>query len=117
MTATKGHGAECDKGHSIRFGPAQALKRLKDEKKLSYVALALEIEKACKGKTARPGLLKCGDCNKQFTVTVGTLLSGARFRCISVRVESLHKIVCSCRFSLRHKPPDFCCHLLAFLYT
>ena len=26
-----------------------------------------------KGKTARPGLRKCGHCRKQFTVTVGTI--------------------------------------------
>jgi len=30
------------------------------------------------GKTARPGLLKCGDCDKQFTVTVGTLFERSK---------------------------------------
>ncbi len=33
---------------------------------------------AFKGKSARPGLYKCGDCRKQFTVTVGTLFHGSR---------------------------------------
>ncbi|MEW8551660.1 MAG: IS1595 family transposase [Candidatus Thiodiazotropha endolucinida] len=31
-----------------------------------------------KSKAARPGLYKCGDCRKQFTVTVGTLFEGSR---------------------------------------
>lgn len=31
-----------------------------------------------KGKTARPGLYKCGDCRKQFTVTVGTVFENSR---------------------------------------
>ena len=30
------------------------------------------------GKSARPGLLKCGDCDKQFTVTVGTLFGRSK---------------------------------------
>lgn len=30
------------------------------------------------GKTARDGLYKCGDCRKQFTVTVGTLFEGSK---------------------------------------
>ena len=33
------------------------------------------------GKSARSGLYYCGDCKKQFTVTVGTILSVQRFRC------------------------------------
>lgn len=31
-----------------------------------------------KGKAGRPGLYKCGDCRKQFTVTVGTLFEGSK---------------------------------------
>lgn len=31
-----------------------------------------------KGKATRPGVYKCGDCRKQFTVTVGTVFEGAR---------------------------------------
>lgn len=31
-----------------------------------------------KGKSARPGLWKCGDCKKQFTVTVGTLFERSK---------------------------------------
>lgn len=30
------------------------------------------------GETARPGLLFCGDCRKQFTVTVGTLFADSK---------------------------------------
>jgi transposase-like protein len=30
-----------------------------------------------KGKTTRPGLLKCGLCRKQFTVKVGTLFESS----------------------------------------
>ncbi len=30
------------------------------------------------GKTARPGLYECGDCKKQFTVTVGTVMHRSR---------------------------------------
>ena len=30
------------------------------------------------GKSARPGLLACGDCRKQFTVTVGTLFERSK---------------------------------------
>ena len=31
-----------------------------------------------KGKATRPGLLKCGDCRKQFTVTVGTVFERSK---------------------------------------
>ena len=31
-----------------------------------------------KGKSARPGLWFCGDCRKQFTVTVGTLFERSK---------------------------------------
>lgn len=30
-----------------------------------------------KGKSTRPGVYKCGDCRKQFTVTVGTVFEGS----------------------------------------
>ena len=33
---------------------------------------------ALRGKSTRPGLYKCGECRKQFTVTVGTLFEGSR---------------------------------------
>lgn len=33
---------------------------------------------AIKGKAARPGLYKCGDCRKQFTVTVGTVFERSK---------------------------------------
>jgi len=35
------------------------------------------------GKSARPGLYYCGECERQFTVTVGTILSVPRCRCPS----------------------------------
>ena len=37
------------------------------------------LEKAyrIKGKSARPGLLKCGHCRKQFTVKIGTIFEGS----------------------------------------
>lgn len=31
-----------------------------------------------RGKSARPGLYKCGDCREQFTVTVGTLFESSK---------------------------------------
>lgn len=56
-----------------------------------------------KGKSARPGLLKCGRCDKQFTVTVGTLferskvplhkwLTAAYLLCSSKKGISTHQL-------------------------
>lgn len=36
------------------------------------------IEAQAKGKGARPGLLFCGDCRQQFTVTVGTIFERSK---------------------------------------
>ena len=55
------------------------------------------------GKSTRPGLLKCGSCKKQFTVTVGTLferskiplhrwLSAAYLLCSSKKGISTHQL-------------------------
>jgi len=60
-----------------------------------------------RGRSARPGLYKCGDCKKQFTVTVGTFferskiplhcwLCAVRLYCSSKKgfsAQQLHRIL------------------------
>jgi transposase-like protein len=41
-------------------------------------AYRLEGKGGAKGKKARPGLLKCGGCRKQFSVTVGTVFERSK---------------------------------------
>jgi transposase-like protein len=48
--------------------------------------------------TGRPGLWRCGDCRRQFTVTVGTALSSTRIP-LNLWVYSIH-MLCSCNRGL-----------------
>jgi transposase-like protein len=46
------------------------------------------------GKTCRPGLCRCRDCKKQFTVTVGTIFEDSHLP-LSLWVKAIHQIASS----------------------
>lgn len=71
------------------------------------------------GKSARPGLLFCGDCRKQFTVTVGTVFERSRIplnkwvltvhlMCASKKGVSAHQI--HRMIGVTYKTAWFMCH-------
>jgi transposase-like protein len=46
------------------------------------------------GKTCRPGLCRCRDCQKQFTVTVGTIFEDSHLP-LSLWVKAIHQMASS----------------------
>jgi len=79
-----------------------------------------------KGKTARPGLLKCGHCRKQFTVRVGTIFESSHIpltkwliaiymMCSSkkgVSANQLHRAL-----GISYKAAWFLCHRIRYAMT
>lgn len=79
-----------------------------------------------KGKSARPGLLKCGYCRKQFTVRVGTIFESSHIpltkwliaiymMCSSkkgVSANQLHRAL-----GISYKASWFLCHRIRFAMT
>lgn len=78
------------------------------------------------GKKTRPGLYKCADCRKQFTVTVGTVFEGSRIplnkwllaiymMCASKKGVSAHQL--HRQLKVTYKTAWFMCHRIRLAMT
>ncbi len=87
---------------------------------------AYKITPKKEGAKTRPGLYKCKDCKKQFTVTVGTIFEGSRIplnkwltaiflMCSSKKGMSAHQL--HRQLGLTYKTAWFMCHRIRYAMT